>query len=133
MTLPLMMKYSIKRIWHPYWTWEELKYNMWGKVDNKDEMLNKAYSFMKQSDLWGKYMLKVVKKWKYSCEYSLTANINKQAWIGAAAVALKLKCPEDITREVWSKLSDKERENANKEADKAIKYWYNYKLRYEKQ
>jgi len=118
------MKTLIKKIWHPYWVWEEAKYNMWGSVMLEDRFLEKAIKFTGNHKLYGKWMMKVVKTWKYSCEHNLSdKSQNRQAWIGHAAVAFAFKCPEDITRKAWWQLTDKQRELANKEADKAIKYW----------
>ena len=124
MILNLMKKHWIKRIYHPYWKWEEVKFNMWGRVDDKQEFLEKAIEFTGNYKLYGKYMMKVVKDWKYSCEHNLSdKSQNRQAWIGHAAAALALQCPEDIVRQAWWHLTDKQREMANKEADKAINYW----------
>ena len=119
-----MQKPLIKQVWHPYWRWEEVKYNMWGSVEDREKYLKKAVDFTGDSKLYGKYMRKVTKLWKYSCEHNLSnVTQNRQAWIGHAAVALALQCPEDIVREAWWKLTDKQRELANKEADRAINSW----------
>jgi len=117
-------KRLIKQMWHPYWLWEEVKYNMWGQVENREEYLKKAIEFTGDYKKYGKYMKRVVDKWKYSCEHNLSClGQNRQAWIGHAAVALAMKCPEDITREAWWHLTDEQRDLANKEADKAIALW----------
>lgn len=71
-------------------------------------------------------MLQVADKWKYSCEHNLSNKTqNRKAWIGHAACALALGCPEDITREAWSYLTEEQQQRANDEAQKAIKYWEN--------
>ena len=73
-------------------------------------------------------MNRVVSEWNISCENALTDySINRKAWIGHAATALALGCPEDITRQAWRFLTDEQQLLANKEADGAIKSWeYNY-------
>lgn len=117
-------KISIKAIWHPYWKWEEVVYNMWGTVTDHDGFLKRAIKFTGNHKLYGKYMRIVVRKWRYSCEHNLSKiGTNRRAWVGHAAVALALQCPEDIVREAWWHLSDRQREFANKQADKAIKLW----------
>lgn len=118
------MKHLIKRIWHPYWLWEETKYNMWGSVEGRYSYLQKAIAFMEDTKKFGKYMRQVVDEWEYSCEHNLS-NIesNRRAWIGQAAVALKMNCPETITRDAWQYLNEEQQKRANSEADKAIKYW----------
>jgi len=119
-----MQKRLIKQVYHPYWKWEEVDYNMWGTVDNREEYLKKAIEFTGDYKLYGRWMKKVAKSWKYSCEHNLSNTTqNRQAWIGHAAVAFAFKCPEDIVREAWWHLTDEQRELANKEADKAINYW----------
>jgi len=115
------MKRSIKQVWHPYWLWEEIKHNMWGST--KEDLLQKAIDFTGDHKLYGSYMLRVTQEWPCSCEHNLTANQNRRAWIGHAAVALAFQCPEDIVRQAWWHLTDEQRELANKEAEKAIAKW----------
>lgn len=123
------MKHLIKlgsdnRIWHPYWLLEENNFNMWGNVENNEKYLQKAIKFIRDHKLYGKYMLEVVKQWKYSCEHNLSCiTQNRRAWIGHAACALAMKCPEHIVREAWGFLTEKQQILANKEADKAIRRW----------
>jgi len=114
----------MKRIYHPYWLWEETKYNMWGLSKTRNEMLSMAVDFMGNTKLFEKWMFKVINDWKYSCEHNLTnTSSNRIAYIGWAACAYKLSCPEDIVRSAWGMLSDKQREDANSSAGKAIKEW----------
>lgn len=111
-------------IWHPYWTWEEVDHNMWGVVENRKEWLEKAIDFTGNHILYGKWMIRVADRWKHSCEHNLTKiGGNKKAWIGHAAVALAIQCPEDIVREAWGHLSKEQQDLANLEAEKAITYW----------
>ena len=114
------------RIWHPYQYWEEVKFNMWGKVEDRAEFLNRAIVFTGDHVMYGKYMMRVVKEWTISCENALTDYyMNRKAWIGHAACALALKCPEDITRQAWKHLSYEQQYLANKEASRAISSWEN--------
>jgi hypothetical protein len=111
-------------IWHPYWAWEEVSHNMWGDVNKRGEYLKKAIEFTGDHNLYGSYMIQVADHWKYSCEHNLTkSNINKKAWIGHAAVALAIQCPEDIVREAWGYLSNQQQELANMRAQEAINHW----------
>lgn len=97
---------------------------MWDEVKNRDQWLRKAVKFTGNHRLYGKYMRRVVKKWPVSCENALTDSvINKRAWVGHAAAALAIGCPEDIVRSAWSRLTEKQRFLANQEADKAIALW----------
>lgn len=101
-----------------------MRHNMWGEVSNRKEWLQKAIDFTGDDVLYGKWMLKVVDEWKISCEHNLTkTDINKKAWIGHAAVALAMQCPEDIVREAWGYLTRAQQDRANMRAQEAIDYW----------
>jgi hypothetical protein len=119
----------MNRIYHPYQKWEEVKFNMWGRVLDRDKFLKKAIQFTGNHKLYGKWMMRVVLDWKYSTEHNLTdASQNRQAWIGHAACAYAFQCPEDIIREAWHMLSDSQRKSANRQADKAIEYFIKHKI-----
>ena len=108
--------------------WEEIQTNMWGSVDNKKLWLKKATKFTGDHCLYGRFMIRVVNEWPISCENALTDGfINRRAWIGHAACALAINCPESITREAWGQLTNEQQFLANKKADDAIRLWeYNY-------
>ena len=119
---------KLKRIYHPYTKWEEYHNGMWRKVNEEEKiiLLKKAIEFTGDYKLYGSFMKKVIKEWKYSCEHNLTDySLNRQAWIGHAACCLAIGCPEEITREAWWNLTEEQQRLANIEADKAIKLWEN--------
>lgn len=125
-----MQKY-LDRVYHPANLWEELNFNMWGEVDDRKDYLNKAIDFTGDHKLYGSYMMRVVNEWRFSCENALTDRfLNKKAWIGHAACALGLGCPEDIVRKAWGYLTDEQRLLANRQALTAIRCWEDdYKAR----
>lgn len=111
-------------MYHPYWKWEEIKHNMWGSVEDHDKYLAITIILMSDDRKFGSYMIQVVNKWRYSCEHNLTNTTqNRIAWLGQAACALALNCPEYIVREAWWKLSEKQQHLANQQAESAINYW----------
>lgn len=115
---------TIKRIYHPYWEWEEIDHNMWGKVSDNDGFLQKAIEFTGNHIEYGYYMMKVAQEWVKSCEHNLTNKTqNRKAWIGHAACAYHLKCPEHIVRMAWGHLNEDQQRLANKQAEQTIKYW----------
>ena len=117
---------NLTRIYHPVDLWEEVKFNMWGDVSNTRLYLEKAIEFTGNHKLYGFYMQRVINEWKYSCENALTdKNLNRKAWIGHAACALAINCPEDITRKAWSYLTYEQQRLANNEARHAIALWEN--------
>jgi hypothetical protein len=118
----------MERVYRPYWEWEEIEHNMWGCVDDRKKHLKNAIEFTGDHKRYGRFMMRVIIEWPVSCENALTDDsINKKAWVGHAATALALGCPEDITREAWSNLTDEQQLLANNQARKAIQTWeHNY-------
>jgi len=109
--------------WRPYWEWEEVAANMWGEVHDKNEFLERAIAFTGDHVLYGHWMMKVVNEWPNSCRHNLSKRGDKRAWIGHAAVAMAIQCPEDIVRKAWAHLTQEQQDAANKKADEAIAYW----------
>lgn len=109
--------------WLPYWEWEEVKLNMWGEVKDKKEWLKKAIEFTSNHELYGKWMMEVVKRLPNSCRHNLSKRGDKRSWVGHAAVALALRCPENIVREAWGRLTQDQQDKANQKATEAIQFW----------
>lgn len=116
----------MKRIYHPYWDWEDYKAGMWRNISKEEETkyLSKAIEFTGNAELYGQWMLKVIELWPIACEHNLSATgINRQAWIGHSACCLAINCPEQVTRLAWHNLTQKQQDEANAKADYAIKLW----------
>jgi hypothetical protein len=116
----------VKKRWHHYLKWEDYQHGMYNTLygEEKRAFLEKAIMFTGDAELYGNAMLEVVEKWPISCEQNLTSTgSNRQAWIGHAAACLAIGCPEDITREAWSSLSQDQQDKANAKADFAIELW----------
>ena len=117
---------KLKRVYRDVAEWEEVKFNMWGEVPNRKWSLAAAVNFTGDYRLYGSYMQRVIKEWPVSCENALTDySLNRKAWIGHAAVALAIGCPEDITRKAWGYLSQEQQDLANGVAQRAIEHWEN--------
>lgn len=116
---------SLTRVYHPYWVWEEVSFNMWGSANgDKASLLKQAIEFTGNHELYGGYMMRVTKEWPISCEHNLSnVEQNRKAWIGHAACALAFRCPEGIVREAWGHLSQDQQRLANEQAELAIKEW----------
>lgn len=110
-------------IWHPWWMLEEFKSAMWGDVSRKSTWLRMAIEFTGDAELYGEWMVRVTEQWKYSCQHNLTKAGDKRPWIGHAAVALAINCPEHIVRLAWGYLTTEQQEKANKKAEEAIELW----------
>lgn len=119
----------MKRIYHPYWVWEDFKNGLYDQekmYSEQEEFLlaNKGKELLSHLDEFEQVALKVISEWKNASEQNLT-NIsrNRQAWIGQASCCYKLKIPERITKLGWRLLTYEQQIEANKIADKIIKIW----------
>jgi len=112
------------RIYHPFWTWEDI--GMWRDVSESEQRryLSLAIDFTGDACRYGAAMLNVLHAMPLACEHNLTEPaMNRQAWIGHAACFLAIDCPEYITREAWGHLTQRQRDDANTQADCAIAEW----------
>lgn len=113
-----------KRVYHPVDQWEEIKSAMWDDCDDRATMLQNAIEFTGDWNTYGDYMDLVIQEWPISCENALSDYmLNRKAWLGHAACALAIGCPEDITRKAWGHLTDEQRKMANRRAAIAIGHW----------
>jgi len=116
----------MQQIFHPFTDLEEYANGMWRNIHGaeREKLLHKAIAFTGDADLYGSFMLRVVREWPISCEQNLTCpGLNRQAWIGHAACCLATGASEDITREAWGYLSTEQQYLANDQADAAIDEW----------
>jgi hypothetical protein len=116
----------LKKIYHPYWLWEEFKAGMWRKETVGYEQINfeSIIEFTGNHEAYGAAMLEVIEHWQISCEDKLTnLSINRKAWLGHAACCYKHGYPEYLVRKAWGTLTENQRELANKKAEEAIKLW----------
>jgi len=120
----MMKQKKLARIYHPYWDWEEMGSGMWEGCTDANKMLKKAVEFTGDHKLYGRFMTRVIREWIVSCENSLTNySINRKAWLGHAACAMAIGCPENITRQAWGMLDGNQQMLANREADRRIVIW----------
>jgi hypothetical protein len=114
----------MKRVWHPYWTWEDI--GMWRDVTaaQRRKMLPIAIKFTGDHVAYGVAMMRVIEQFPIACEHNLTErSINRQAWIGHAAAYLECELPEYVTREAWGLLTQPQRDLADAAAARAIHEW----------
>jgi hypothetical protein len=122
----------MKRIYHPYWLWEDYKAGFYDNISgrNKVELGNYVIELFNNPELTEVYMSKVIQEWKYSCEHNLTnISLNRIAYLGQAACCIYAKVPFNITMNAWNKLDLYYRVIADKIALKIINEWeQNHKL-----
>lgn len=110
----------MKRVYIPYWEWEDWINGMWAKGD--ESQIQAAIIFTSDWVIYGQAMQEVVKVWPRTMLNSLTnTSINRRAFLGHCAVSYKTGIPESITRAAWKFLTDEQRTNADAEATKVIK------------
>lgn len=117
---------KIKRIYHHYSKCEEYKSVMWQASIGIDQELKikQCINFMSDTDVFEAHMMLVVANWPISCEANFTnGSINQVAWLGQAAAALGIECPEDITKKAWGLLETGKQNLANEAAKRQIKKW----------
>ena len=115
-----------KRVYHRFEKCEEFKSNMWKSIKpiERETYIDDAKSLMINVNEFYNAMIEVINLWPISCECNLTSTgINHQAWIGRAACAIAVDCPEDMTRLAWRTLTKEQQNEANQVADKAISVW----------
>ena len=118
----------MKRIYHPYWLWEDYKAGFYDNVsgERKKELIKKVLEMFNDSKLTKENMLFVVNNWTYSCEHNLTnESLNKIAYIGQSACCVYASVPCSITMESWSLLSDEVKKRSDKIALECINIWKN--------
>lgn len=114
----------MKQFYAKYTDWEDYKNGMYDIVDKdiKDDLILKSIDLLKDNELFYNTMLNILRDWKISTKVNLTnKECNRLAWLGQAACSYNHKCPELLTRIAWGKLTDQERNKANRIANKIIK------------
>lgn len=106
---------------------------MWSSAGRQKHLVEKSAFFMADTKRFQSAMYRVICEWPISCEHNLSdLSQNRLAWIGQAACAIEIKCPESAVREAWGRLTDNQRRDANESAKKTIKEWERKQQRKEK-
>ena len=116
----------MKRIYYNYKYWEDWKLGFYDNCSGnvKKEKIKKVIELFNNEDLTIKYMQKVIKEWKYSCEHNFSnPSLNKIAYLGQAACCLYSNIPNTVTMEAWSFLDKKIQLRSDKIAKGIINKW----------
>lgn len=116
----------MKRIYHPYWLWEDYKAGFYDNCSGeiKKQLIQKGIEMFNSESLTIDNMLKVINEWKYSCEHNLTnESMNKIAYIGQGACCLYSKIPSKVTMEIWNKLEKEVQDRSNNIAIEVLNIW----------
>jgi len=113
----------MEQVYYPYWEWEDYQNGMYDMPNKEKEvgMQEKAMEVLRDPY---DAMLSVINEWTISTYQNLSKQgTNKKSWLGQAACCYKYGIPEHVTRSVWNKLTEEERENANNIAEQIIELW----------
>ncbi|NBZ96442.1 MAG: hypothetical protein EBR40_08470 [Proteobacteria bacterium] len=109
----------------PYTEWEDWRAGMYRDVPREDEkrLTTAAASLLCDPNRLAAAMRDVTSEWKIASETNLHEPPNNRAWLGQAACAFAEKVPEHLTRAAWGMITDAERLQANRIADRVIDEW----------
>ncbi len=113
------------QIWHPWTEWECYAAGMFdAETIISPEEARMAYaSFLRDIPRFVSAMELVMRKWPKSCEHFLTnPNMNRVAWLGQAAMCIETGLSRRH-RGGFMLLTNKERADANKAAQRALDKW----------
>lgn len=118
---------AMNRVYHKFEDWEDYKNGMYDSPDGNDaELLQDAIRLLSDLEMFFAEGKKMIFKWVVSASENLSnVSQNRRAWIGQATCCFVYGVPETITREAWGELTDLQRFEANKIADKIISIYEN--------
>lgn len=120
----------MNRVYYHYTEWEDFQSGMYNEIkEGREERIQKAIELLTDNDLCYRFMKQVTEKWVKACEQTFTNNFNHQAFLGQCACAMYADVRDNETRQAWGMLTDKQRYNANKIADRVFNEWM---VQYEK-
>jgi len=119
----------MKPVYHHYEKWEDFQHGMYNELkEGRTERVEKAKGLLSDPERLYEQMSRVANEWKYACEQTFTQNYNHQAFLGQCACNIYADIKEDETRQAWGLLTNEQRYEANKVADRVFEEW---KRRYE--
>lgn len=117
----------MKRIYHTWDKWECYPAGFYEDKPprgmTKKQALKTYVNMLKDINLFGEILSKVIIEWKNSCEHYLTnENMNRIAWLGQAALAYKYHIPA-IFRVGYHDLTKEEQRKADEAALAYLNIW----------
>lgn len=116
----------MNRVYHNFLTLEEYTQGMWRitRGAERKQYIRKSADLMQRTGVFYSAMVEAIRVWPRSCEHNLSAeSMNRIAWLGHAGCCVSEGSPEDCTRAGWYLLSDKQMEEANEAAARALSKW----------
>lgn len=102
---------KVYRLFHPCQQWEDFKFNFHGNVGTyeQENTVKLCADLLRDLPRFERALFEIVNTWHFSCEHNLTNEaMNRIAYLGQAACALRLNVPSGISMGAWSTLSKEE-------------------------
>lgn len=116
----------VQRMKFPYWDWEDYQAGLYDIKRPDWAGDTSAAIAVLASDALEELMRQAVTTWPKAAAHHLTdGGMNQQAWLGWAACGLAARCLAHVTRAAWWQLSERERADANRCADRVIAVYRN--------
>lgn len=115
-----------RRFYCPYEALEETAAGMWRPVSSESrvtELIARSVALLRDPQRFAAAIERVMVEWPISCKAEFTSTGHHVAWLGQAACCLDHGSPEALTRRAWWKLTQEERDNADRLAIEAIARW----------
>ena len=115
---------KMKRIFKPYWEWEDYLNGMYEVRHGADQEYLTALAFDLLGDCirFRKACNGLIDNWPVSVQVNLSnVKCNRRAWLGQAACCYVHSVPEIFTRNAWKMLTNNQRISANEVAGEVIR------------
>ena len=115
----------MKRIWHPWTTWECFRAGFYETTfELPAEDAKRAYAeFLRDTPRFEAALKRVISEWPRSCEHFLSnESINRIAWLGQASMCIATRIPS-VYRGGFKLLPNDEQRIANATAAKYLSKW----------
>ena len=120
----------MKRVYHHYTKWEDYQAGMYNEdKEGREERIQKAVDLLTDKPRLYLYMKRVTVEWPTACEQTFTNHFNHRSFLGQCACCLFAGVHEDETRKAWFRLTEFQRYQANRVADRVFDEW---RVQYEK-
>ena len=116
----------MKRIFHNYKLWEDVKKGMYKHCSEVDSLskVNDCIDLLTNRGHFYDAMQRLSNDWIHSTENTLSnSNNNRRAWLGRSACCYSFGHPENMTQLAWMKMTPEQREHANQTADMFLIDW----------
>lgn len=115
----------MRQKYYHYSLWEDFKNGMYDEdKEGRKERIEIAIKCLTDHDICYQQMTRVVNEWKYATEQNLTnPSMNHRAFLGQSACSIYGNVHEDETREAWGYMTQQQRYDANKIADRVFLEW----------